>query len=107
MTVETPIQTYYETAGASNIVEDYLYNAGFWSLRQVTLGYDFTRMIPEDFFIEGVRLNIVANNVAVLKKWVDNIHPEQFPSASDNTVGLEQTSLPVTRSIGFNLNVKF
>ncbi len=106
-TVQTPIQTYYETAGASNIVEDYLYNAGFWSLRQVTLGYDFTRVLPEDFFIKGARLSLVANNVAVLKKWVDNIHPEQLPSASDNTVGLEQTSLPVTRSVGFNLKVRF
>lgn len=105
--VETPIQTYYETAGASNIVEDYLYNAGFWTLRQITLGYDFDRLLPDDFFLQGARLSIVANNVAVLKKWVDNIHPEQLPSASDNTVGLEQTSLPVTRSIGFNLNVKF
>ena len=106
-TVQTPIQTYYETAGASNIVEDYLYNAGFWTLRQVTLGYDFTRLLPDDFFVKGARLNLVANNVAVLKKWVDNIHPEQLPSASDNNVGLEQTSLPVTRSVGFNLNVKF
>jgi hypothetical protein len=52
-------------------------------------------------------LNGVANNVFALKKWVDNIHPEQSGLPSDNLVGLEATGLPITRSIGFNLNVKF
>ena len=106
-TVETPIQSYYETVGAVNIHEDYIYNAGFWQLRQMTLGYNFTRLLPDDFFIKGLRLNAVANNVLLLKKWVPNIHPEQMPSASDNLVGIEQTSLPLTRSVGFNLNIKF
>jgi len=58
-------------------------------------------------FIKGLRLNAVANNVAVLKKWVPNIHPEQFGFPSDNLIGLEATGLPITRSMGFNLNVKF
>lgn len=106
-TVQTPIQTFYETIGANNLTEIYVYNAGFWQLRQVSIGYDFTRLLPEDFFIRGVRLNAIANNVLLLKKWVPNIHPEQLPSSSDNLVGMEQTSLPLTRSIGFNLNVKF
>jgi hypothetical protein len=48
----------------------------------------------------------VANNVAMLKKWVPNIDPESFGYTSDNLVGLESTGLPTTRSIGFNLNVK-
>jgi len=54
-----------------------------------------------------VRLSIVANNVALLKKWVPNIDPEQFGDVSDRNVGLESTGLPTSRSIGFNLNVKF
>jgi TonB-linked SusC/RagA family outer membrane protein len=106
-TVQTPIQSYYETVGAVNIHEAYIYNAGFWQLRQMTLGYNFTRLLPTNSFVKGLRLSAVANNVLLLKKWVPNIHPEQMPSASDNLVGLEQTSLPLTRSIGFNLNIKF
>jgi hypothetical protein len=49
----------------------------------------------------------VANNVAILKKWVPNIDPESTGFASDNIIGLEATGIPTTRSIGFNLNVKF
>jgi len=102
------VQQFYETVRSQNIAEEFVYNAGLWQLRQITLGYDFTRFIPARLsFIKGLRLNGVANNVFALKKWVDNIHPEQSGLPSDNLVGLESTGLPITRSIGFNLNVKF
>ncbi|WP_374755785.1 SusC/RagA family TonB-linked outer membrane protein [Runella rosea] len=102
------VQAYYETVRSQNIAEEFVYNAGLWQLRQITIGYDFTKFLPRAIpFIKGLRLNAVANNVAVLKKWVPNIHPEQFGFPSDNLIGLEATGLPVTRSIGFNLNVKF
>ncbi|WP_460912673.1 SusC/RagA family TonB-linked outer membrane protein [Spirosoma areae] len=102
------VQAYYETVRSQNIAEEFVYNAGLWQLRQVTVGYDFTKFLPASSkFIKGVRLNAVANNVAVIKKWVPNIHPEQFGFPSDNLIGLEATGLPITRSIGFNLNVRF
>ncbi|HEV7347648.1 SusC/RagA family TonB-linked outer membrane protein [Telluribacter sp.] len=102
------VQAYYETVRSQNIAEPFVYNAGLWQLRQISLGYDFTRFLPASMpFIKGLRLNAVANNVAVLKKWVPNIHPEQFGLPSDNLIGLEATGLPITRSVGFNLNVKF
>ncbi len=106
-TTRSGVQAFYETVRSQNISEEFVYNAGLWQLRQITLGYDFTRHVKDVKFIKGLRLNAVANNVAVLKKWVPNIHPEQFGFPSDNLVGLEATGLPITRSIGFNLNVKF
>lgn len=102
------VQAYYETVRSQNIAEEFVYNAGLWQLRQITLGYDFSKLLPSKIpFIKGIKLNVVANNVAVLKKWVPNIHPEQFGFPSDNLIGLEATGLPVTRSLGFNLNVRF
>ena len=101
------VQAYYETVRSQNIAEEFVYNAGLWQLRQITIGYDFSKMLPSLRFVKGLRINAVANNVAVLKKWVPNIHPEQFGFPSDNLIGLEATGLPITRSIGFNLNVKF
>ncbi|CAG4993980.1 TonB-dependent receptor P39 [Dyadobacter sp. CECT 9275] len=102
------VQAYYETVRSQNIAEQFVYNAGLWQLRQVTIGYDFSKFLPGNIpFIKGARLNAVANNVAVLKKWVPNIHPDQFGFPSDNLIGLEATGLPVTRSMGFNLNLKF
>lgn len=106
-TVQSPVQPFYETVRSSNLMEEHVYDAGFWKLKQLTLGYDFTAHLPEGFFIQGLRLNAVANNVLIIKKWVPNIDPEQFGFTSDNLVGLEAHGLPTTRSIGFNLNVKF
>jgi len=105
--VRATVQDYYSVGRSKSLGEQVVYDAGFWKLRQVTLGYDFTKFLPKSLFIKGVRLNAVANNVAILKKWVPNIDPESFGFSSDNLVGLESTGLPTTRSIGFNLNVRF
>ena len=101
------VQDYYSVGRSKSLGEQVVYDAGLWKLRQISLGYDFTRLLPKSLFIKGIRLNAVANNVAILKKWVPNIDPEQFGFSSDNLVGLESTGLPTSRSIGFNLNVKF
>ncbi len=101
-----PVQPYWEVVRSQALVEPAVYDGGYWKLRQITMGYDFTRFLPEGFFVKALRLDLVANNVAILKKWVPNIDPESYGFTSDNLVGLESTGLPTTRSIGFNLNVK-
>ena len=107
-TARSPVQPFYEWPNANGVFEDFVFNAGFWKLRQVTLGYDFTKHLPQNLFIKGLKLSAVANNVAVLKKWTENMDPEQVNNSSDNQTGLDfWPSLPLTRSIGFNLNVKF
>jgi len=100
-------QAYWETVRSKGIIEPIVYNSGYWKLRQITLGYDFTKHLPETFPLKGVKLSFVANNVLMLKKWVPNIDPESFGYSSDNLVGLESTGMPTTRSYGFNFNAKF
>lgn len=106
-TAQSAIQPFYETIRTFRMSEQSVFNAGSWQLRQISLGYDLGKLIPENRYISGARLSVVASNVAVLKKWVPHIHPDQNGIISDNLVGLEATGLPVTRNIGFNLNVKF
>ncbi|QKZ15670.1 SusC/RagA family TonB-linked outer membrane protein [Spirosoma sp. KUDC1026] len=106
-TVRAFVQDYYSVGRSKSLGEQVIYDAGFWKLRQISLGYDFTKFLPKSLFIKGIRVSAVANNVAVLKKWVPNIDPEQFGFSSDNLIGLESTGLPITRSVGFNLNVRF
>ncbi|GAB3994461.1 TonB-dependent receptor [Spirosoma daeguense] len=106
-TVRAAVQDYYSVGRTKSLGEQVVYDAGLWKLRQISIGYDFTNLLPKSLFIKGIRLSAVANNVAILKKWVPNIDPEQFGFSSDNLVGLESTGLPTTRSIGFNLNVRF
>jgi outer membrane receptor protein involved in Fe transport len=100
-------QDYYSVVRGSGLVEPIIYDAGYWKLRQITIGYDLTKFLPESFPVKGLRLSFVANNVLMLKKWAPNIDPESFGYTSDNVVGLESPSVPTTRSLGFNLNAKF
>ena len=106
-TAQTPVQTFYETIRSFRMSEQSVFNAGSWQLRQLSVGYDFSDLFRSSRFIRGARLNIVANNVAVLKKWVPHLHPNQNGIIADSSEGLEATGLPVTRSVGFNLNLKF
>ncbi|MEI9908252.1 MAG: hypothetical protein WDO71_00410 [Bacteroidota bacterium] len=48
---------------------------GYWKLRQISIGYDFTKFVPAKWPVKGIKLNLVANNVLIIKKWVDNIDP--------------------------------
>jgi TonB-linked SusC/RagA family outer membrane protein len=105
-TVGARVEDYYSVVRGSALIEPVIYNAGFWKLRQITLGYDFSRFLTKTP-IRGLSLNLVASNVLILKKWVDNIDPESYTYSSDNLVGMESPGLPTTRSTGFNLNVKF
>jgi TonB-linked SusC/RagA family outer membrane protein len=100
-------EDFYSVVRGSQIIEPVIYDGGYWKLRQITIGYDFTKFIPESFPVKGLKLSLVANNVLMLKKWVPNIDPETFSYTSDNVVGLESPGVPTTRSMGFNLNVKF
>ncbi|MPR33750.1 SusC/RagA family TonB-linked outer membrane protein [Salmonirosea aquatica] len=102
------VQPFYESINPLGINEDFVSNAGFWKLRQITLGYDFTKLLPERLFIKGLKVNAVANNVLIIKKWTENMDPEEALVASDNGVGMDfWPGLPPTRSVGFNLNVRF
>lgn len=106
-TVAAPVQSYWEVVRSQALIEPAVFDGGYWKLRQITLGYDFTKHLSENSPIQGLRLNLVANNVLMIQKWVDNIDPESFGYSSDNLVGMESTGLPTTRGLGFNLNVKF
>ena len=106
-TVKANIQPYWEVVRSLALVEPIVYDGGYWKLRQITAGYDLTKLLPASVPIKGLKLSFIANNVLMLKKWIPNIDPESFGYSSDNVVGLESTGLPTTRTLGFNLNVKF
>jgi TonB-linked SusC/RagA family outer membrane protein len=105
-TAQAAVQTYWEHLRSQQIVEAVVYNGGFWKLRQIALGYDFTKFIPGKWPVKGLKLDFVASNVLIIKKWVDNIDPETVGYGVDSMVGLESPGVPSTRSLGLNLNIK-
>jgi TonB-linked SusC/RagA family outer membrane protein len=102
-----PIQSYWEAIRTYRLAEQSVFDAGYWQLRQITLGYDLTPHLNGAFGFDQVRLNLSANNVWLIKKWVPHVHPEQNAIFGDSRMGLESTGMPVTRGLGVNVNIRW
>ena len=100
-------EIYYMTVGSiASFVEEFVYDASFIKFRQVALRYDLSKFVTATP-IKGLVISAVCNNVFTILKHTPNIDPESSGVVSDNTAGLEQNTLPLTRGFGFTLDVKF
>jgi hypothetical protein len=103
-TVNVPAQTYYENN--ANIHSQFVYDASFIKLRQVILSYSLPAKLFTRLPIKSVRLSLVGRNLAILKRYTDNIDPESNFNNS-KAQGIDYGGVPPIRSYGFNLNIKF
>ena len=98
------LQTYW--GRISNIAEEFVEDADFIKLRQLSLGYSFPKKLLENTFITDVNISFIASNLFYISNNLDNITPESAYNVS-NSQGLEYFGLPNTRTYGFNFNLKF
>lgn len=88
-------------------LDDYLYDASFIKLRNVTLSYDIPRpLLNGTGFVRAATVSLVGRNLWILMSRAPGIDPETN-MYSGNSQGMEANGLPPTRSIGFNINLKF
>jgi hypothetical protein len=86
--------------------ENFLYDASFIKLRQVSLGYSLPAKLLSNTPFTNISLSFVGRNLAILYKNIDNVDPES--SYTDSSAqGLDYFGMPGTRSYGFNLRVVF
>lgn len=95
--------TYYGTL-ANNVSKQFVQDASFIKLRQLTLGYSF----PSALFnnkVQRLTLSLVARNLFFIRRLTDNIDPEGSYNAFSQ--GLELGGVPPSRTVGVNLSAKF
>ncbi len=90
----------------TNIDEYSVFDASFVKLREMRLGYSLPQSMFENLPISSVSLSLVGRNLALLYSKVPHVDPETT-LGSGNVQGIENSQLPSTRSIGFNVNIKF
>jgi TonB-linked SusC/RagA family outer membrane protein len=100
-----PAQEYYQGI-AYSITDQFVYDASFIKLRQLTFGYSVPRTLLAKTPFQALSLSFVARNLLLLYSEVPNIDPESNYS-NGNGQGLENFGIPTTRSYGFNLSVRF
>jgi TonB-linked SusC/RagA family outer membrane protein len=99
---------FYTDYRGQQIADPFVYKSDYIKLRNITLSYDFTAFIGSQVkFVKGLMLSLSCRNVAIIKKYVPDIDPEQVASTSDLRAGYEAVALPTTRTWGANINVKF
>jgi len=105
-TVSASAQAYYQRLATISRVN--VLNGDYVKLRQVTLGYTISENTFKNVPVIGsIQISLVARNLLTLMKHSNNIDPEAGFNASVNYAGIEGTSLPSTRTFGFNVNIKF
>jgi TonB-linked SusC/RagA family outer membrane protein len=95
---------YYKSSYSIN--EAYIYDASYIKLREMRLSYSFDGSLIKRAGLETLTLSLVAHNLAFLYRKAHDIDPEAAFNTS-NVQGVETLTLPTTRSLGFNINLKF
>jgi hypothetical protein len=108
-TLSVPAQQYFQdisAGGTDHIAEEFVYDASFIKWRTASLGYTFPPSVLKKGFIKALSVSLVGRNLATLMKHTPNIDPESSIN-NTNGQGLELTGYPATRSLGFDVNLKF
>ena len=90
----------------SGITENCIYDASFIKLRELSFGYNFPTKWIRKIGLSALSLSVVGRNLWNIYDKVPLVDPESSFNI-DNGQGFESYGLPASRSIGFNLNVKF
>lgn len=100
-------QTYWSAVGgAYGVAEEYLYDASYVKLRELSIGYTLPKAWLRNLPIQSVKLSAVGRDLFYIFKNAP-INPESSFGRSDYAQAFEYAALPSTRSLGFTLNVKF
>ncbi|MEM7549472.1 MAG: SusC/RagA family TonB-linked outer membrane protein [Bacteroidota bacterium] len=92
-------------ARVGQISENWVYDATFLKLREVTLGYSFPTSVVEKLNLQSLSISYVGRNLAILYSDNDNFDPET--GFNTGFQGVEFNSIPPTFSNGFRVNLTF
>ncbi|HTE09988.1 MAG TPA: SusC/RagA family TonB-linked outer membrane protein [Chitinophagaceae bacterium] len=96
------LNTYYKAV--ANIAEDFIYDASFVKLREVSLSYKFPPTLLHKIGIANASVAVVGRNMLILHKNIDNVDPESSVN-STNAQGIERFVYPSTRNFGLSIKV--
>src|SRR5690606_34864351 len=86
------------------VSENFVQDALFVKLRNVTLGYNFQKTILDSTRFRSARLSVAANNIILYSPW-DGFDPESFSAgAGGNAVGFTGLGFPGTQSYFLTFN---
>jgi TonB-linked SusC/RagA family outer membrane protein len=98
------LQNYYSVV--SQITQNFVYDASFIKLRELSLGYTIPKEIISHTPFSNLSLSLIGRNLLILYKKTPNMDPESN-TTSDNAQGIQAIVYPPTRNIGLSLKASF
>lgn len=90
----------------ASIHENFIYDASFLKLRELSLGYTLPSSILSNTPIQKASISLTARNLFYFMNKLENVSPESSVTSS-NAQGLENSGYPEFRSYGINFNLTF
>ncbi|TKC09978.1 SusC/RagA family TonB-linked outer membrane protein [Pedobacter polaris] len=99
---------YYRNRLGTYIYDEWIYDASYIKLREVTLGYTLSNKLLAKTPFSSVRIAAIARNpLMIWQKAPKGVDPSELSSGSGSVSWIEKGELQTVRSFGFNLSVKF
>ena len=101
---QTTITNYFYNV-STNFIED----GSYLRLSYVTLGYDFAKLMKNQKFFKGLKLNFTCNNVFLLTKYTgtDPVCNASTGQGGTGSAGIDNSPVPSTRSYNISLSASF
>ena len=99
----TIINYFYQVS--TNFIED----GSYLRLSYVTLGYDFAKLMKNQKFFKGLKLNFTCNNVFLLTQYTgtDPVCNASTSAKGTGAAGIDNSPIPSTRSYNVSLSASF
>ncbi|PHN01221.1 SusC/RagA family TonB-linked outer membrane protein [Flavilitoribacter nigricans] len=107
-TVDKPANAYHNNRYRRNNESEGIYDATFIKLREARLSYTLPKSVLGNTFVNSLRISLIGNNLLLWAKEFNHGDPELLSFGGGRYIpGVENATVPSTRSIGFSVNVGF
>ncbi|WPU95534.1 SusC/RagA family TonB-linked outer membrane protein [Mucilaginibacter sabulilitoris] len=99
---------YYRNVLGTQVTENWIYDASYIKLREVSLGYTFDKGLSRKSPFKAIKIALIARNPWMIwQKAPKGVDPSELSSGSNSISWIEKGELPTVRSYGLNLNLTF
>lgn len=96
-------QTYFHGFFNSNVIEPYIHSLTYVKLRQIALGYEIpVQKLKIDKIIKGANFSVISSNTLLIYRETKSFDPSEISALQG-----EDGQYPGTRSLGFDLKLRF
>lgn len=106
VTAYVDAKSYYRTVLGTSVYEEWLYDASYIKMRELRVGYTFTREEHKKMPFNSINVALIARNpFMIYQQAPKGLDPSELSTGRSSISWLETGQLATTRSFGINLNI--